>query len=68
MDEALIDAKQWQAQQAGEVLGQPKAETTQRANAGSPQGNLLADNTQRLTYSWKPQLQQSFGGPSYNFV
>ncbi|WP_409420433.1 YjbH domain-containing protein [Pseudaeromonas sp. ZJS20] len=63
VDEAVIDAKQWQAQQAGEVLGQPKAETTQRANAGSPQGNLLADNTQRLTYSWKPQLQQSFGGP-----
>lgn len=64
VDEAIIDAKQWQKQQVGAVLGQPEAAITHRSTpAASPQGKRLADNTERFSYNWKPQLQQSFGGP-----
>lgn len=63
VEQAEISNTLWQQQQ-DPVLGQPKPTNPQRKSGQPPAGTaLLAAQAERWSYGWKPQLQQSFGGP-----
>lgn len=66
VQQSSIDMQKWRAQQAGTPLGQT-AEQNRRELAPQPvhvQAETLLDaESSRLSYGWKPQLQQSLGGP-----
>lgn len=63
VEQGEIGKTQWEQQQ-DPVLGEPQPASIKRLSGQPPEGrNLSSQQEERLSYGWKPQLQQSFGGP-----
>ena len=66
VQQSRIDMQSWRAQQAGTPLGQTPAQSRHELapQPTNTQATTLLDaDPSRLSYGWKPQLQQSLGGP-----
>ncbi len=66
VQQSRIDMQKWRAQQAGTPLGQTPAQNRRELapQPTNPQATTVLDvDPSRLNLSWKPQLQQSLGGP-----
>jgi hypothetical protein len=66
VQQSSIDMQSWRVQQAGTPLGQTPAQNRRELApqpANTQATTVLDADPSRLSYGWKPQLQQSLGGP-----